>query len=88
MNKIDCIKKDQSLIHATKLPRFWNRCFELCGSQPSGEDQEKIDIHSFLFCLLLVKLVILREGGRLPNKGRYGCVASAKSRPGTISPKT
>ena len=27
------------------------------------------------------------EGGRLPDKGRYGCVASAKPRPGTISPK-
>ena len=27
-------------------------------------------------------------GGRLPNKGRYGNAASAKPRPGTISPKT
>ena len=26
-------------------------------------------------------------GGQLPNKGRYRCVASAKPRPGTISPK-
>ena len=28
-------------------------------------------------------------GGRLPNKGRYGCAVSAKprARPGTISPK-
>ena len=27
------------------------------------------------------------KGGGLPNKGRYGCAASAKPRPGTISPK-
>ena len=26
-------------------------------------------------------------GGGLPNKGRYGCAASAKPRPGKISPK-
>ena len=26
-------------------------------------------------------------GGRLPNKGRYGRAASAKPRPGNISPK-
>ena len=26
-------------------------------------------------------------GGRLPNKGRYGCAVSAKPRPGKISPK-
>ena len=26
-------------------------------------------------------------GGRLPNKGRYGCVASAKPSPGKISRK-
>ena len=26
-------------------------------------------------------------GGRLPNKGRYGCAASAKRRPGKISQK-
>ena len=26
-------------------------------------------------------------GGRLPNKGRYGCVASAKPRPDKIFPK-
>ena len=26
-------------------------------------------------------------GGGLPNKGRYGCVASAKPRPAKISPK-
>ena len=27
------------------------------------------------------------EGGELPNKGRYGCVASAKPRLETITPK-
>ena len=27
-------------------------------------------------------------GGRLPNKSRYGCVASAKPSPGKISQKT
>ena len=26
-------------------------------------------------------------GGRLPNRDRYGCAASAKPRPGKISPK-
>ena len=28
-----------------------------------------------------------RGGGRLPDKGRYGCAPSAKPRPGKISPK-
>ena len=28
-----------------------------------------------------------RGGGRLPNKGRYRCAASAKPRPGKISQK-
>ena len=34
-----------------------------------------------------MKLLILRGGGRLPNKGRYGCAASAKPRSETVSPK-
>ena len=30
---------------------------------------------------------LVMRGGRLPNKGRYGCAASAKPRPGKISSK-
>ena len=67
-----------------KLPRFWNRCFELC--KESGEDQERR--------LLVIPVLLAFDeithfgGGRLPNKGRYGCVASAKPSPGTIPQKT
>ena len=41
--------------------------------------------------LFMLRLGIHSEGGggggRLPNKGRYGCVASAKPGPGKIPPK-
>ena len=38
----------------------------------------------FFFCTFLISLY---RGGRLPNRDRYRCVASAKPRPGKISPK-
>ena len=41
-------------------------------------------------CTKTFNFVSEREGGgrRLPNKGRYGYVTSAKPRPGKISPKS
>ena len=54
MNEINCIKNDQSLIHGTeKFPHCWNRCFELC----RRGSREK----TFIFCLLLVKLLISKD---------------------------
>ena len=54
MNEINCIKKGQSLIHATKTFRHcWNRCFERC----RRGSREK----TFTFCLLLVKLLISKD---------------------------
>ena len=59
--------------------------------QESGEDQERR--HSVIPILLAFgfgEITNLEGGGggkELPNKGRYGCTASAKPRLETISPK-
>ena len=85
MNEINRIKKDQSLIHATKTSSILESLRLIL--QESGEDQERR--HSVVPILLAFGEITHFEGGggRLPNKGRYGCAASSKPRPGTISPK-
>ena len=55
----------------------------------------QLNFNSLLICILLAMLTLKcdsercqkREGGGLSIKGRYGCAASAKPRPGKISPK-
>ena len=54
----------------------------------------QLDFISLLISILLAMLTLKcdskrcqKPGGGLPNKGRYGCAASAKPRPGKISPK-